>query len=61
MDKAIYSMQMNQHTIVSTNIVSQLGDCNSFARLWLCDGLCGLANALQCAIAKPALQKKWAG
>jgi hypothetical protein len=31
MNKAIYSMQMNQHTIVSINVVSLGGDCSFFA------------------------------
>jgi hypothetical protein len=39
MDKAIYSMQMNQHTIVSINIVSWGGDCGSFAS-FVCVSAC---------------------
>jgi hypothetical protein len=52
MDKAIYSMQIRQHTIVSIIIIGWEGNCSSFASLWSCVGLCGLANVLQCGIAK---------
>jgi len=54
-------MQMNQHTIVSINVMSWVGDCSSFAGLWLWVGLCGHAYVLHCGIAKTALPQSAVG
>ena len=61
MGKAIYSMQLNQHTIVSIIVMVREGDCSLFASLWSCGGLCGFANVLQFGIAKTAFPKKCSG
>jgi len=56
-------MQRVPHTMISI-IVNGFagGDCRSFASLWLWGGLLsGLANVLQCVIAKTALPKKRGG